>query len=98
MRSAGTCRPASQADDITGNQITGRNFHELAIFPNEGGGAGHLLQGVQSLLGFALLHNADKRIYQNDGQDNGGVAGLSQQDGNGRGYKQHKNQWVVQLL
>ena len=58
-----------QNHHITGNQLVGMQYSQLAIPQHLAGGGGHSLQRFNGRFCFALLHNTQHRVEQHHDQD-----------------------------
>ena len=86
-----------QLHQVAGHQLRGVHGDQPAAAPGHGVGREHPPDGLQGVLGLALLHESDGRVDEHDAQDDAGVEPVPQQGRDPRRRQQHVDQQVVEL-
>ena len=65
----------AEGEQVTRHELAGRHPQRYAVAHDRSGGGGHLLQGLDGVLGPGLLHVAQHGVEHDDHRDDDGVVG-----------------------
>ncbi len=83
--------------DVARHEIPHCDLRALPVAKNEGTGSDHAANGVERLLGLALLDEADDGVDDHDRGDHGRINDVSEQGGRNGSGEQEVDQDVVEL-
>ncbi len=86
-----------QDDEVMGHEFVHLDFLAGAIADDGGGGFEQGLEGGVGLLGADFLDKAQDGVYDDDGHDDGEIAKLTDEEGDGGGEEDDIDQGVFEL-